>query len=117
EIGAEGAHHLYQLWVVHIDLVGAGQPAARLEQRLVAFLLLGGHLVVGDLGIASKGRGLGHLLSPPLEVSAASIAAGAAPREALITPGCDAASQLMILRTIRNGPMLRSVTNAEGRPC
>src|SRR5713101_3878130 len=53
-------HHLGQLGVVHIDLVRAGQPAARLDQRAIALLLLRRHLVVRDLGIAAKGGRVGH---------------------------------------------------------
>src|SRR4030095_6735259 len=86
EMRSEGAHHLRQLRVVHPDLVGAGQTAARLDQRAVGVLLLRAHLVVGNLGIASEGRRLGHLgLLSSGELSVAvSIARAAAAREAPI---------------------------------
>src|SRR5262249_53796837 len=52
--------HLGELRIVHVDLVRAGQPPARLDQRAVGVLLLRSHLIVGDLGIASEGRRVGH---------------------------------------------------------
>src|SRR5438132_358067 len=52
---------------MHIDLVRAGQPTARLNQRAIAFLLLGRHLLIGNLGIASKRGCLGHGRSPGLK--------------------------------------------------
>src|SRR5262245_59046733 len=69
EIRPERPHHLRQLGVVHIDLVRAGQSAARLDQRAVAFLLLRRHLLIGNLGIASERGCLGHWLSPVLKLS------------------------------------------------
>src|SRR5438045_9199460 len=84
----ERAHYLRQLWVVHPDLVRAGQPAARLDQRAVGVLLLRRHLVVGDFGIASEGRCLGHrrLLSSGELSVAVSIDRAVAAREAPIAP-------------------------------
>jgi len=67
EMRPERPHHLRQLGVVHIDLVRAGQPTARLNQRAIAFLLLGRHLLIGNLGIASKRGCLGHGQSPRLK--------------------------------------------------
>ena len=60
EIGAERTHDIGQLRVVHIDLVRARQPAAGLDQALVRLLLLRGHLVVGDFGVASESGCVGH---------------------------------------------------------
>src|SRR5262249_59616516 len=67
EMRPERPHHLRQLGVVHIDLVRARQPTARLNQRAIAFLLLGRHLLIGNLGIASKRGCLGHGRSPGLK--------------------------------------------------
>src|SRR5262249_8758885 len=49
-----------ELRIVDVDLVRAGQPPVRLDQRAVRVLLLRGHLIVGDLGITSEGRRVGH---------------------------------------------------------
>src|SRR6516164_2822422 len=60
EIGTERPHYLHELGVVHVDFVRVGQTPARLDQRTIALLLLRRHPVVGDLGIAAKGRRVGH---------------------------------------------------------
>ena len=67
EMRPERPHHLRQLGVVHIDLVRAGQPTARLNQRAIGILLLRGHLLIGNLGITSERGGLGHGRSPRLK--------------------------------------------------
>ena len=82
EMRPERPHHLRQLGVVHIDLVRAGQPPARLDQRAIAFLLLGRHLIIGNLGIASERGGLGHGLSPGLSERLGRPTCGARSREA-----------------------------------
>jgi hypothetical protein len=64
EMRPERPHHRRQLGVVHIDLVRAGSPTARLKQRAIACLLLVRHLLLENLGIASKRGGLGHGRSP-----------------------------------------------------
>src|SRR4029450_13687475 len=64
EVRPERPHHVGQLPVVDIDLIRAGQPAAGLHQPLIRVLLLGSHLVVRDLGVASERRRRGHWLSP-----------------------------------------------------
>src|SRR5262249_43957724 len=69
EMRPEWPHHLCQLRVVHIDLVWARQPAARLDQRAIAFLLLRRHLLIGNLGIASERGCLGHGRAPGLKRS------------------------------------------------
>src|SRR2546425_7584826 len=79
EMRPERPHHLRQLGVVHIDLVRAGQPAARLDQRAIAFLLLRRHLIIGNLGIASESGCLGHWLSPVLKLSVGASIPGRAP--------------------------------------
>src|SRR5918998_823343 len=60
EMRSKRPHDLRELWVVHPDFVRSGQAAARLDQRAIGVLLLRGHLVVGDFGIASESGGLGH---------------------------------------------------------
>ncbi len=64
EMRAERAGDLRERRIVDPDLGRAGQTAARLDQRVVAGLLLRGHLIVGDFGIAAERRRLGHG-SPP----------------------------------------------------
>jgi hypothetical protein len=60
EMRAERPHHLRQLGIVHPDPARPGHLAAGLDQRAIAFLLLRRHPVIGKLGIAAKGRGVGH---------------------------------------------------------
>src|SRR5262249_60698301 len=61
EVLAERGGGAKQRRVVHPHLVRAGQSAARaLDQEAVAILLLGGHLVEGNLGVASERRGRAH---------------------------------------------------------
>src|SRR5262249_61330432 len=61
EVLAERGGGAEQLRVVHPYLVRAGQSAARaLDQEAIAFLLLGGHLVDGNLGVTSERRGRAH---------------------------------------------------------
>ena len=67
EIGTQRPHHLGQLGVVHPDPVRPAQLAARFDQRSVALLLFRRHPVGGNLGIAAKGRGVGHRAFPLFE--------------------------------------------------
>src|SRR5712671_5583568 len=64
EMGAERRRRLYQLWVVHPDLAWTAGRAADLHQKAITLLLLRGHLVIGDLGVAAEGGRLGHLGVP-----------------------------------------------------
>src|SRR5205085_6213802 len=65
EMRSERADRFRQLGVVHPDLPRPAQWAARLDQLVVARLLLRRHPVVRDLGIAAEGWRLGHFGSPP----------------------------------------------------
>ena len=55
---------LRQLRVVHPNLVGSAERPAGFDREPVALLLLGGHLVIGDFGVAAEGRRFGHVRSP-----------------------------------------------------
>src|SRR5579872_934299 len=58
---AEGARDFRQLRIMHPDLAGPGEAAAALHHGAKAFLLLGRHLIIGNLGITAEGWSLGHL--------------------------------------------------------
>ena len=58
----------------------------RLEQRAIALLLLGRHLVIGNLGIAAEGRRLGHGRSPQRSATRQRIDLRAARRRRLRRP-------------------------------
>src|ERR1700758_4270931 len=60
EIRTERPCGLRQLRVVHPDLGRAGEPPTGFDKGAIALLLLRGHLVIRDFGIAAKGRGVGH---------------------------------------------------------
>src|SRR5436190_23961711 len=55
---AEIADDLGELRIVDPDFHRAWQAPARRDDGVVGILLFRGHLVVGDFGIASEGRGL-----------------------------------------------------------
>ena len=61
---AERPGDLRQLRIVHPDLARPGEPAAGLHHGAIAFLLLRRHLLVGDLGVATKGWRVGHFWFP-----------------------------------------------------
>ena len=60
EVGAERPDGLGQLGVMDPDLGWTGERAPGFDQGAVALLLLGGHLLVGDLDVAAKGWRVGH---------------------------------------------------------
>ena len=64
EMAAERCRGLRQLGVMHPDLARPADLAADLLQKPVALLLLRGHLVIRDLGVPAKSRGLGHFGFP-----------------------------------------------------
>src|SRR6516165_5532430 len=64
EMRAERCRGLHQLGVVHPDLARPADLTADLFQNAIALLLLGGHLVIGDLGVTAKGWCVGHFRFP-----------------------------------------------------
>src|SRR5437763_9015515 len=64
KMAAERSYRLRQFGIVHPDLARPAQRSAGLEQRAIALLLLGCHLVIRDLGVAAERRRLGHGRSP-----------------------------------------------------
>ena len=60
EMGSERRRGLRQFGVVHPDLARPANLTTDLLHKAIAFLLLGGHLLIGDLGVAAKGRCIGH---------------------------------------------------------
>src|SRR5438067_7606160 len=90
KMAAERSYRLRQPGIVHPDLARPAQGAAGLEQRVIALLLLGRHLVIGNLGIATKGRRLGHGRSPQRSATRQRIYLRAARRRGLRRPGLTA---------------------------
>src|SRR2546423_10907444 len=54
KMAAERSYRLRQLGIVHPHLARPAQRTAVLEQRATALLLLGRHLVIRNLGIATE---------------------------------------------------------------
>src|SRR5689334_4969382 len=69
EIGPERSRGLYQLGVMHPDLARPAGRVTGLDQKAITLLLLLGHLVIRDLGVAAEGRRLGHIGFPSHEGS------------------------------------------------
>src|SRR5262249_20520605 len=67
KMAAERSDRLCQLGIVYPDLARSAQRTAGLEQRTITLLLLERHLVIRDLGIAAKGRRVGHGKSFPTQ--------------------------------------------------
>ena len=62
EVLSERRGRVHQLRIVHPDLVGTGQSAARpLDEEAISFPLLRRHPVDGKLGIASERRRVAHV--------------------------------------------------------
>src|SRR5271155_3779326 len=60
EMGAEWPRDLRQVRIVHPDFARPGEPATALDHGAVALLLRRCHLLIGNLGITTKGWRIGH---------------------------------------------------------
>src|SRR5580700_6184826 len=61
EMGAERPRDLRQFRIMHPDFARPGKPATALDHGAIALLLCRCHLLIGNLGITTKGWHIRHL--------------------------------------------------------